>query len=158
MRSNYKKFTGIPVDMSRINKYLQTVEKAKSDVGEVFDERGQIYTEVYLDTDQNPHQPIGHSVVRGGGGRLAGGKEKFSGGEVRVGAQTLVEGSAEWHRAVTILQMLDWARSLAIDNKHKIPTKQSVPLNEICYEGFVYREDEGETEKRYVVFHCYPQR
>jgi hypothetical protein len=155
MRSNYKKFTGIPVDMSRTNKYLQTVKKDMSDVGQVFNERGQIYTEVYLDIDQLKHQPKEFPI----GKRQASGGEKFSGEEVRVvGAQTLAEGSAEWHLAVTIPQMLDWARSLAIADKNKIPTKQKESLNGICYEGFVYREDEQGTEKRYVLFHCYPER
>jgi hypothetical protein len=155
----YDKVTGGTIDKSRVTNYLKTVKGMKSTVGGVFDERGEIYTEVYLDTDQGPHQPQGYSVVEGGGGRVAykSKDSRFSGQEVRTGAQRLIEGSAEWHLAVTIPQMLDWARYVQVADKHVVPTKQSVPLDGICYEGFVYREDEQGTEKRYVLFHCYPK-
>lgn len=94
--------------------------------------------EAWLDGDQLKHQDAINPI----GTRQKGGGTKFTSG-----------GTAAWHRQHTVQHMLTWAEHLEMEHNPQ-NHGQAEAVDGIHYEGHCVEID----GKRYVFFHCYPER
>ncbi len=120
-----------PVDSGRL---LETALAGASDVMITY--QG---IDVYLDNDQNKHQPQDHPI---------GTRQVKKGNTFKTDYAT-----PAWHRTNTLVHMGQWAQELGgMQEGQKTQHGQFRVVNEIHYEGFcLYAQG-----KKYVFFHCYP--
>ena len=106
--------------------------------------------EVYLDIDQLKHQPAKHPI----GTRKKGGGTKFDPREKTEGSEH-EQGSPEWHKEITMEYIGKWAAGLNdLVEDVKEYHGQGEAHDKIHYEGYCLLSG----GKKYVFFHCYPER